>query len=71
MVLTVLIDDANIAVFGRSFIGHDAVDLVQLERRRLVPIADAYCENRRRRLGFFHVLGQVAFPLKLLAPNLL
>lgn len=53
VILSALIDHADIAVGCRGFIWQDAVDLVQLERCWVAAVVYAYRE-RRARLALFH-----------------
>jgi len=54
VVLPTLVDDPDVAILGRIFIGQYAVDLVQLQGNRVVPIVDAYGKDRLRLPIFVH-----------------
>src|SRR5688572_23946015 len=53
VILSALVYNADIAVSGGRLIGHDAVDLVQLKRRRITTVVYAHSE-RIARLALFH-----------------
>jgi hypothetical protein len=69
IIFPAFIHDPNVTVSDRVLVRKHTVDLVQLQRRRIIAVVDAYSEEGFVSDGIAHDSVQVALPFDFLATD--